>query len=563
MNSLDLNSYQLYLSLTKTKPFLKQTLNCQKIQQELLLSIINKNKKSLYGLDHSFHLISDIHTFQNKIPIQKYEDFEKYIEDAKNGIPNSIISEQIEYFAITSGTTSYPKFIPQTKNYFELRKKAWQIWVNNLYYKTPKAFSIFGSILTFTAKPFDDVTKGNTKYGSISGKIHDMQPLYIQFLYSPPKEIVEIEDFELKYYLIVLFALKKNISLIVTPNPSTLILFAKKIDKYYYNLIQDLQTNSIKILEENTQISEKNKNIILKQYENINQNLKLAYKLKKLKSLHKSIYPKHIFTNLCSIGCWKGGSVGIYIKDLYKYYGEDVAIRDIGYMASEGTFTIPIEDSDFGDGILNIEANFYEFIEISKYDRGIKKTLLAQEIEIGKKYYIIITNENGLYRYFMDDIVEVTKFIKTTPVIRFIQKGKYFSSITGEKISEWEIISAINEVYAKLKINFHTFFVTANTNKKIPYYVYYIEFEKKEMQKVMITEFEKKLDLKLMELNIEYKEKRNTERLGPVKIISLPQNTIHKLKLGFSQNKNDSQVKVPKLIVLEKDKEVLKKLKLI
>jgi len=564
MNYLNLNSYQFYLNYRKSKPFLKLITNCEKIQEDLLLSIINKNKFSKYAKDHNFNLIKDINSFKTQISIQKYEHFEKYIEDAKNGIENSIISEKIEYFAITSGTTSYPKFIPQTKNYITLRRNAWQIWVNNLYYKAPGSFSIFGTILTFTAKPFDDYTLGNIKYGSISGKIHDMQPFYIKFLYSPPNKILEIEDFELKYYLILIFAIKNNVTLIVTPNPSTLILFAKKMNKYYYNLISDLQNNTIKMLNDNKSLDFDFKEDILDLYRSRTKNGELAAKLKKIKSKEGHIYPKNIFKDLSSIGCWKGGSVGVYVKELYKYYGENITIRDIGYMASEGTFTIPIEDSNEGEGILNIEANFYEFIAVESYDKGIKKTLLAHELKIGEKYYIIITNENGLYRYFIDDIVEVTKYIEKTPIIKFIQKGKYFSSITGEKISEWEVIDAIKEVHEKLKINFNTFFVTANMSKKIPYYNYYVEFEKKEINEKIVEEFEKKLDKKLMELNIEKKKKRNTERLGKIKIIKLPQNTMHVLKTHFSNNnKNESQTKVPKLIVIEKDKEILKKLKLI
>ncbi len=561
--NVKINPYQKFLFYSVTRPFIKKLNKCEIVQEELLLSILNLNKKCKFGKEHNFSKIKSVGDFRKNVKINKYENLKSYINDEIKGIKNTLLSSKVKYFATSSGTTDEPKFIPHTQNYIKLRKKAWEIWINNLFMSRPKTFSPFGGILTFTAKPYDGVTENGVKYGSVSGQIHEMQPKFVKFLYGAPDEIMQIDDFELKYYLSILFSIRKNVTLIVTPNPSTLIVFAKKFNYYFYQLISDLSNNRIEMLEKAKGVDAELKKKILQKYWSRRKNAITAQRLKKLKAKNDILLPKHIFDELQSIGCWRGGNVGTYVKKLSHYYGSDVEIRDIGFLASEGRFTIPFETTMKGDGVLDINSNFYEFIEVGDYEKGVRKTKLAHELEKGKMYFIIITNENGLYRYFMDDIIEVMYYAESTPIIKFVQKGKYVSSITGEKVSEWEVLDAMYHCHEELKFSYHTFFVIANTYKETPYYEYHIEFDKP-MGEKQIKEIEDMLELKLKEVNMEYLEKRDSQRLGHIRVVKLPTHSIDKIKSAFSVGKkSETQVKVPKLIVLDKDKEVLKELKLI
>lgn len=379
--------------------------------------------------------------------------------------------------------------------------------------------------------------------------------------YSYPDEILEIDDFELRSYLIILFSVQKNVKLIITANPSTLIIFAKKLNLYFYNILDDLKNNTIlKLITSN--INDNLKNIILKKFKS-SKNIKLYNNLKKYKYNDKKHFPKYIFPNLATIGCWTWGNVGFYTKKLNIYFGDKFLLRNLGLLASEGRLSTPISKNPFV-GVLNVDTNFYEFIKIDDYEnKKFEKVKLLNEIEIGEKYYIIITNENGLYRYFMEDIIEVKSFYEKTPEIIFIQKGKYFSSITGEKVSEWEVIEVIEKILSDNNIFFHTFFVYPNKNIKNPRYEYYIDFEKS-LDKKYIKLLEKMFDGELKRINIEYKEKRETQRLANIKIKILPKNSDILLKKIFMKNKNhDSQIKVPKLITIKSDIDLLKMNKII
>ncbi|NQZ85672.1 MAG: GH3 auxin-responsive promoter family protein [Nanoarchaeales archaeon] len=565
-----LNPYQNYLEI-KSQIYLKKFEKCKYEQEKLLKEILKLNKTSTYGKKYNFKKIKDYNMFQSQVPISNFEQIEKYINDEKNKKnSNSILSEVVDYFAITSGTTNTPKFLPHTKNYVKKRQIAWEIWNHSIYNEKPKTYSLTGSILTFTSKPFDDYTKSKIQYGSVSGKIHDLQLPLIKLLFALPDEISQVNNFKTKHYLNALFSIRENVTLIATPNPSTILLFVKTIKENINQIISDLENNTIDIFtdEETIILNHQNTKNIPKELKmkileifssNKSLNYKTAQKLKLLKKENK-LDTKYIFENLQTIGCWTKGHVNIYLKELKKHFDKSVMIRDLGYMASEGRFTIPIETKENGEGILDIQANFYEFIKVKEYDLQKPTIYLAHKIELNEKYYMYISNENGLYRYDLNDIIEVTGFYKNTktPMITFVQKGKYFSSITGEKISEWEINETISKLQTSKKIHIKTYFVVPNISMKNPNYNYYLEFDKIP-SKTQIKDYEVYLESELQKENIEYKEKRESKRLNPIKIHILPKNSVEKIKKEFSKGKSkDIQIKEPKLIVLDKDKKLIK-----
>ena len=74
-----------------------------------------------------------------------------------------------------------------------------------------------------------------------------------------------------------------------------------------------------------------------------------------------ALLPKDFWPNMALIECWTGGTVGLYLKEVIKYFPEDITIRDFGFLATEARCSIPISDGG-PSGILTIASNFYEFI---------------------------------------------------------------------------------------------------------------------------------------------------------------------------------------------------------
>ena len=68
-----------------------------------------------------------------------------------------------------------------------------------------------------------------------------------------------------------------------------------------------------------------------------------------------------------------------------------------------------------------------------------------------------MTTQNGLYRYFINDIIQVTGKYNNTPTIQFIQKGDGVISLTGEKLYEDQVNKAVLKVIKNydLRIKFY------------------------------------------------------------------------------------------------------------
>ena len=72
------------------------------------------------------------------------------------------------------------------------------------------------------------------------------------------------------------------------------------------------------------------------------------------------LYPMDVWPSEGTvINCWTGGSMGPYLRQLPQYYGEP-PIHDLGLLASEGRFTIPLSGGT-ASGVLDVWSHYFEF----------------------------------------------------------------------------------------------------------------------------------------------------------------------------------------------------------
>jgi hypothetical protein len=163
------------------------------------------------------------------------------------------------------------------------------------------------------------------------------------------------------------------------------------------------------------------------------------------------LLPRHVWPDMACINCWKGGTVGMYLDRFDDYFMPGLLVRDVGYFASEVRGSVVISDESSA-GVLSITENFMEFSPADGNGTPqADQLLLADQLEAGQQYFIYVTTKGGLYRYDMNDIIEVTGFHGQTPIIRFVQKGKGMVSFTGEKLSESQVIAAVDKALVERK----------------------------------------------------------------------------------------------------------------
>jgi hypothetical protein len=108
-----------------------------------------------------------------------------------------------------------------------------------------------------------------------------------------------------------------------------------------------------------------------------------------------------------------------------------------------------------------------------------------------------------------------------TPLIEFLNKGSHFANITGEKLSEYQVTRAMEEILRELELTLTAYSLAPCWDDEQPYYGLFVErgdfFNREQAQHLA-----DQLDGRLGQFNMEYRSKRDSRRLGAVRPELLP-----------------------------------------
>ena len=531
--------YLMYLSVKKRLgQFEVAIANPKYAQTERLKTIVSRNMLTQFGKINSFSSIKSIDDYKKSVPIQNYEGFKPYIDAMLKGEENVLVSDNVEMFGVTSGSTAAPKFIPITRSFILEYHNSHLIWMYRMV--EARSSGVVGGIFSMVSPAEAGRTSGNIPYGATSGKQYRDQSIPIRALHPVPYSVFLTSEPTTKYHLALIFAMRSDIRVVNSVNPSTLIMLADILAKNGEELIDDLQRgqlNNAPLLSENEK-SEFSK--LLK------PSPERARKLREILATDGVLTPKSVWPNLCAINTWQGGNAPFYLKKVAPLWGE-ASQRCLGLRATEGIFSIPLDDFT-SSAVLAVNGHFMEFVEESEDLKEDSETLLAHELEVGGRYRMIITTSSGLYRYDLGDIVEVTKMRKNTPEVSFLHKAGGVLSVTGEKVYEDQVVEAMAEITSKLDYDISGFSVTLELGD-IVRYVLAIELAG-EVAEVRIRELIELFDSSLSNKNIEYKDKRSSGRLGAPVILILRKNSYRDYRDVLIKNgRPDGQIKPPHIIL--------------
>jgi len=149
--------------------------------------------------------------------------------------------------------------------------------------------------------------------------------------------------------------------------------------------------------------------------------------------------------------------------------------------------------------------------------------LRAHELEVGRNYYILLSNYAGLYRYHLGDVVRVVDYVETTPRIEFLSPGAHTCSLTGEKLTEHQVVTAVSKTCGELGWKCAVY-VVAPVWTDPPGYRFY--FEQEEGAAAVPGNLAEVLDRQLQAQNIEYASKRKSGRLAGLRVHRLERGTL-------------------------------------
>lgn len=534
------------------------TRNPRRSSEKTLRKILSLSKDTVYGKEHHFAEILSAKTdtelydlYHKYVPANDYEDLRPYVERHKNGESDILFPGKPVMYATTSGTTSQPKWIPITRTYLDtVYGKMNKVWLFNFIKNRPHVFE--GPIVSIVGKVIEGYAPDGTVFGSVSGVTQRDCPGFVKALYTAPSEVFSIEDYKARYYTIMRMGIERDTHLIVTANPSTIVEMQNNVNEFYDQYVDDIEHGT---LNKDLNIPDKVRQAI-QPY--LKPNPERAAELRELKAKYGTVLPKHYWPNMQILNTWKCGNTKVYLDKFKDSFPEHMLHQEFGYFSSECRFGLVLDDTN--NTVLFPHYHYYEFVaedEIDKMKDYLENHDLPEEqrphflqlheLEQGKRYCPFVTTYAGLYRYNMNDLVEVGPNFMNTPTVHMIQKVNGIVTMTGEKLHERQFINAVREAEKQTGLN--TKFFIGFADLSISAYHFYYEFENQDITQQQAEEFTKLVDKLLMDTNMEYKAKRDSFRVKDPVAHLLVKDSFEKFKARcIAEGARDGQFKLNLLL---------------
>jgi hypothetical protein len=502
-----------FVGKQSARRFDEATRDPRRTQTELLLGMLRRNADTEYGRRYNFASINSIADYQKQVPLITYADIQQDMERVAGGAKNVFTAEDPVMFAQTSGTTGKPKFIPVTPtDQGRAHKDQMRTWLYHAQKAHPGILDF--KVVSMVSPAIEGYTESGVPFGSTSGHIYKNMPGVVRRAYSIPYEVFEIEDYQAKYYTIMRISLEHDVHFLATANPSSILQLMDKANEYSEDLIRDIRDGT---LSNHQDIEPAIRQLVEKR---LRPNPKRAAQLDAMRSRRDGrLVPGDYWPDLGLIGCWKGGTVGHYLEKFDPWFNPDgtrlVPVRDWGYLSSEARGSIPLSDEG-SKGVLTVATNFFEFVAVDEVEAKPDNPeswpfLTAADLEMNGEYYIFVTTTSGLYRYDINDVIQVAGRYQQTPEIVFLRKGRGMTNITGEKLSVNQVIDGVQSASRASGLIPAHFKAEADTERSC--YILRMEFAGHTGEEQQLA-FLQEVDRHLKQVNIEYKAKRDSSRLG-------------------------------------------------
>lgn len=482
--------------------------NAVETQRARLLELVRRNENTEYGKRHGFSSIRGFDDWRKRVPMATYEDLRPWIDRVFSGESNVLTAEDPVMYAQTSGTTGKPKFIPVTPGCRgRAHSDAQRVWLHHCEVDHPGLFD--RAIANMVSKAVEGYAPSGVPYGSTSGHIFKSTTGIVRRKSANPYDVFEIEDYQAKYYALMRCVIAKDVGMLWTANPSSILKMFEKGNEFAEEIIKDIRDGS---LSAGHAIPPEVRAALARHFK---PDPRRAAALEDARRRGDGVLrPREYWPHLKFIGCWKGGTVSHYIDKFADWIDPSIPTRDLGYLSSEVRGSIPLSDEG-SRGALTVSANVFEFatvddVEAAPDDPGKWGFRHVGELEDGREYYIFPTTTGGLYRYDINDVVEVQGKYHGNPQIVFKRKGRGMTNITGEKVAVGQVVEAYRRAARVCGVVAAHFKAEADIENSR--YIFATEFSGATDEAVEKT-FLRALDDGLREINIEYAAKRDSMRL--------------------------------------------------
>ena len=394
------------------------------------------------------------------------------------------------FWVQTSGTRSEPKKIPYNEQRIEMVNKAFlkSMITMTSHLKGVKTFFAFGSMdkdRSLTSSMLDEKKIPST-----------FELLQAPYRYLSLKEGQNLREKTGDLAARVAVLLVSVPRIIYATNPSTITHFIAQVLMNERNVRENIRT-------------------LLQDQEAIKTLLKLqdGDGLRRLKTFieKKDLKAEDIFPELKAFITWDGGYVFPFLERLKQCLPHAEHIP----MYSMSTETIESLPHRINGRIVFLPVMKGVLPEFMDNDGNLWP---AHQVEPGFTYTLVVTDKWGLSRYDTSDQFEVSELVDGLPHIHFKRRRNISASVTGEKISEEQVLQLnikLKEKFPELR-NYSLSLYPVFKNDYPGYNLAILGGE--EVRTKLISEEAEEI---LSNINSEYKAKVSSGRLRKIEVLKL------------------------------------------
>ena len=471
----------------------------REVQASLLRRILEENADTAFGRRHGFSRVDGPGAYRQAVPVQTYEDLRSLIERQELTGERCLTAEQPTYYHRTSGTMGAPKNIPVTPSGLRRMRRDQQlaayVWSRDTEILAGKAFAIGGQAV-------EGRMAGGTPFGSASGLLYRSQSRFVRSRYVLPAALADIEDYEARYLAMAVYGLaEERVTGVATANPSTFLRLLSVAEAHADVVLAAVTDGRMPDVGPLPEAVGRGLRARPRRAASLAGRLEASGRL-----TYADIWP-----DLRGVVTWTGGSCGIALHRLSGLLPPGTAIIEAGYLASEFRGTLNV-DARTNVCLPSLFQTYFEFVERGAWEAGNASFRGLDELDRGGEYYVFVTTPDGLYRYDMNDVVRVTGTVHRTPTLEFVQKGRGTTNITGEKLTEAQVLGVVPEALSRRGIGQRFFIVIADEDAAR--YTLFVEADDRGDADGAAGE----IDAGLGKANVEYDAKRGSGRLAPLEI---------------------------------------------
>ena len=445
-----------------------------RVQECTLLQMVTAARDTVFGREHGFAGIRSVTTYQERVPLRGYLDFQPLLARSLQGEADVTWPGRPRYWVKTSGTTAGDKCIPVTpKAFASHRKGGWDAFL--LATERAGASHLLGGKLLFMGGSTSLTPVGQgAVLGDLSGLVVRRLPPGIRSRYAPGLSVAAIPKWEQRLAAAAALVAWQDIRLLSGMPSWVLLLFERVAEarRAGAQAVRDLGR------------------------------------------------------------CWPNLRVFIHggvafppYQQLFEtWMGRPIERIEV-YPASEGFVALQTEASG-GLTLMLDYGIFYEFIPVEDLGSERPRRHTVADVELGHSYAVALTSPAGLWSYLLGDTV---RFTARDPLrLQITGRVRHFVNAFGENVIVEEVEQALVTACRQTGAEVVEFTVAPRYPSQAEArggHDWLAEFRRAPED---LAAFTRRLDEALMALNTDY----GTKRMGGVgmvapQVIPLAAGTFH------------------------------------